>query len=175
MTISVYDNNAWKIPKAIYVFDGNTNVWVETQSVSTGTVGNVWVLHHNTAVISANVTNANLYTMVGSPVTPLNLKVTVNANVTISSNNANIASLDISGFPAGSRVYLINYGTILGNTSSPGIRGGNAVSTTTSLLVNNTGVIRAGSDSNGANPGYYVSGSSITTFETAGTLSGQVG
>jgi hypothetical protein len=175
MTISVYDNNTWKIPRAIYVFDGNANVWTETKSVSSGTVGNVWVLHHNTAVISANITNANLFSLMGSPTTPINVKVTINANVFITSNNANIAGMTIGSFPTGSRVYLINNGTITGNTSSPDIRGGNAVSTTTSLILNNNGAIRAGNDSNGANPGYYLSGSSVTTFENAGTLSGLSG
>lgn len=174
MTISVYNNNTWKIPKAIYVFDGNSNAWTETKSVSVGSVGNVWVLHHNVAVISTNITNANLFAIMGSPTRPLNAKVTINANVTISSDNANIASLTINGFPLGSRVFLINNGTILGNTSSPGIRGGNAVSTTTSLLLNNLGTIRAGTNINGANPGYYLKGGNVTKFETAGTLSGQL-
>lgn len=175
MTISVHNNNTWRIPKAIYVFDSNSNVWAETKSVSSGDVGNVWVMHHNVAIISANVTNANLFTIMGSPADPLNVKVTINANVTITSNNANIASLTINGFPSGSRVYLINNGTILGNTSSANIRGGNAISTTTSLLLDNLGTIRSGTDINGANPGYYLKGGNVTTFETAGTLSGQLG
>lgn len=175
MTISVYNNNTWKIPKAIYVFDGNSNVWTEAKSVSSGSVGNVWILHHNTAVISANISNANLFTLMGSPTTPLNMKITINSNVVISSTDANVASLTIDAFPLGSRVYLINNGTIIGNTTTPGIRGGNAISTTTALILNNTGTIRAGADSNGANPGYYLTGSTITTIETAGTLSGLMG
>lgn len=175
MTINVYDNNQWKMPKAIYVYNANANAWTETTSVSIYANGN-WQTIHNTAVINSNVTNANLYTIMGSPTVPLNVKVTVNVGVYVSSVNANVASFNIEGFPAGSRVYLINKGTIQGATGNAAWPGGNAVSTTTSLIINNTGTITGGSANAvvSAGTGYYLTGSTITTFETSGTLLGLV-
>lgn len=175
MTINVYDNYQWKMPKAIYVYNANANAWSETTSVSIYANGD-WQTIHNTAIINSNVTNANLYTIMGSPTVPLNVKVTVNVGVYVTSVNANVASFSIGGFPAGSRVYLINKGTIQGAAGNAAWPGGNAVSTTTSLIINNTGTITGGSANAvvSAGIGYYLSGSTITTFETGGTLLGLV-
>ncbi len=177
MTISVYDNTQWKIPKAIYVYNANANAWVETVSVSICTTGNTWNVVHNTAVITSNVTNANLYTIMGSPTVPLNVKVTVNVGVYVTSVNANVASFSIGGFPSGSRIYLVNNGTIQGATGNAAWPGGNAISTATSLIINNTGTIAGGAANaivaNGI--GYYLSGNTLTSFETGGSLLGLVG
>jgi hypothetical protein len=175
MPIHVNDGNAYKIPKAIYVWNANANVWSETKSVNLCTTGNVWKTLHNTAVINSNVTNANLYTIMGSPTYPLNVKVTINTNVTINSVNSNVASFNISSFPAGSRIYLINRGTIVGGTGNAGSDGGNAISTGSPLIINNLGLIQGGTAGNGAVVGYYLSGSTITTFENSGSLLGRVG
>lgn len=173
MTINVYDNFQWKVPKAIYVWDANISTWTETTSVAIYANGD-WQTVHNTAVINSNVTNANLYTIMGSPTVPLNVKVTVNVGVHITSVNANVASFSIGGFPAGSRVYLVNKGTIQGATGNAGWPGGNAVSTTTSLIINNTGTIAGGAANAivSKGTGYYLIGSTITSFETGGTLQG---
>lgn len=176
MTISVYDNSQWKIPKAIYAWNANANAWSETTSVSIYANGD-WQTIHNTAVISSNVTNANLYTILGSPSVALNAKVTVNVGVLIDSINSNIASLDIGGFPTGSRIYLINNGSIQGAEGNAGWPGGNAVATTSSLIINNLGSIEGGSANaivaNGV--GYYLSGSALTSYENSGILLGLVG
>lgn len=175
MTISVYDNFQWKIPKAIYVWDANVSAWTESAQVAIYANGD-WQTVHNTAVINSNVTNANLYTIMGSPTVPLNVKVTVNVGVYVTSVNANVASFSIGGFPAGSRIYLVNRGTIQGATGNAGWPGGNAISTTTSLLINNTGTIAGGAANAivSAGTGYYLTGSTITSFETSGTLLGLV-
>lgn len=175
MTISVYDNFQWKVPKAIYVWNANVSMWTETTQVSIFANDN-WQIVHNTAVISSNVTNANLFTIMGSPTVPLNAKVTINDDVYITSSDANVASMNIDGFPVGSRVYLINRGTIQGAEGSEGWAGGNAVTTSTSLVINNLGII-AGGPANAivsAGTGYYLTGSSLTTFENSGTLLGLV-
>jgi len=173
MTISVYDGYTWKIPKAIYIWNANANAWSETTSVSLYNGG--WQTQHNTAIITSNVVSANLYTIMGSPTVPLNVKVTVNVGVYVTSVNANVASFSIGGFPAGSRIYLINKGTIQGATGNAGWDGGNAISTTSSLIVNNLGSIQGGSAGSGGNLGYYLSGNTLTTFENNGFLSGRVG
>jgi len=174
MTINVYDGSAWKIPKAIYVWNSNANTWSESTSVSLYS-GAGWKIQHNTAVITSNIINANLYTIMGSPTTPLSVKVTVNVGVYVTSVNANVASFSISGFPSGSRIYLINKGTIQGAAGNAGWDGGNAISTITSTIINNLGTIQGGAAGSGGTVGYYLSGTTYTTFETSGTLSGRVG
>lgn len=174
MTISVYDGYTWKIPKAIYVWNANANAWSETTSVSLYTGGG-WKTQHNTAVITSNVTNANLYTIMGSPTVPLNVKVTINVGVYVTSVNSNVASFSIGGFPAGSRIYLINNGTIVGATGNAAWDGGNAISTTSSLIINNLGLIQGGAAGSGATVGFYLSGNTLTTFESSGSLLGRVG
>lgn len=175
MPINVNDGSNWKIPKAIYVWNANANVWSETKSVSLCTTGNIWKTLHNTAVITSNVTNANLYTIMGNPTYPLNVKVTINSNVTINSVNSNVASFSIGSFPEGSRIYLINNGTIVGATGNAAWDGGNAISTTSSLIINNLGLIQGGAAGSGATVGFYLSGTTLTTFESSGSLLGRVG
>lgn len=175
MTINVHDNYQWKIPKAIYVWNANANAWSETTSVSIW-ANDRWQTIHNTAVINSNVSNANLFSILGEPNVALNAKVTVNTNVWVTSVNANVASFDISLFPAGSRIYLVNKGTIQGAEGNAGWPGGNAISTTSSLIINNTGTIAGGAaniiSANGV--GYYLTGSSLTSYETIGTRIGLV-
>jgi hypothetical protein len=175
MTISVYDKFQWKIPKAIYVWDSNVSAWSETTQVAIYANGD-WQTVHNTAVITSNVTNANLYTIMGSPTVPLNVKVTVNPGVAITSVNANVASFSIGGFPAGSRIYLVNNGTIQGATGNAGWPGGNALVTTTSMLINNNGTIAGGAANAivSRGTGYYLvrNNGATVSFEDGGTLLG---
>lgn len=175
MPIYVNDNSTWKIPKAIYVWNANANAWSETKSVSICRPGNVWQTMHNTAVITSNVTNANLYTIMGSPTAPLNAKVTVNVGVYVTSINANVSSFNVGPFPSGSRIYLVNNGTIQGASGNAGWNGGNAISTITSLVINNLGTIAGGMAGANANIGYYISGNSITSFDNSGILIGREG
>lgn len=181
MTINVYDNFQWQIPKAIYVWNANANAWSESSSVSIWANGR-WQTIHNTAVINSNVTNANLFSILGQPNVALNAKVTVNSNVWVTSVNANVASFSINLFPPGSRIYLINKGVIQGAQGNAGWPGGNAISTTSTLLINNTGTIAGGAANAivSAGGGYYlagnatITGSSLTSYETGGTLLGLV-
>ena len=175
MTISVYDNSQWKIPKAIYVWDSNVSAWSESAQVAIYANGN-WQTVHNTAVINSDITNADLYTIMGSPTVPLNVKITINPGVTIMSVNANVASFNVSGFPAGSRIYLIINGVIQGATGNAGFPGGNAITTTTSMLIDNNGIIAGGSANAVVSQGvgYYLvrNNESTVSFEDSGTLLG---
>jgi hypothetical protein len=174
MAITLQDNGQWKKPKDIYVWNGNANVWSQTKSVSIWANG-YWQTMHNTAVITSNITNANLYTIMGSPTSPLTVNVMITSNVYITSVNANVASFSIGRFPAGSRIFLINQGTITGATGNAGYDGGNAISTTSELIVQNSGIISGGTAGAGANIGFYLSGQTLTSIETTGTLLGRVG
>ena len=175
MTINVYDNYQWKVPKAIYVWNANANVWSETTSVSVWANG-AWQKIHNTYLFTSNTVNANVYTTLGSPTIPINAKITVDANVWITASNANVAAIDIGAFPLGSRIYIVNNGVIQGAQGNAAWPGGNAISTTSTLLINNNGTIAGGSANAivSAGIGYYLSGSALTTFENSGLLSGLV-
>ena len=87
-----------------------------------------------------------------------------------------MASFNISLFPPGSRIYLVNKGTIQGAQGNAGWPGGNAVSTTSTLIINNTGTISGGlaNTVSAAGTGYYLTGSSLTSYENSGTLFGLV-
>ena len=175
MTINVYDNYQWKVPKAIYVWNANANAWSETTSVSIWANSN-WQKIHNTYIFTSNTVNANIYTTMGSPTIPINAKITIDENVWMTSANSNVAAIDIGGFPLGSRVYLVNNGVIQGNIgSNAGWDGGNAIATTNPLIINNLNTIGGGAGNTTGGAGYYLSGSAYTTFENAGFLTGLVG
>lgn len=174
MAIQLYDNNQWKLPRDVYVWNANANVWSQSKSVSIWANGD-WQTIHNTAVITSNVTNANLYTIMGSPTSPLTVNVMINVGVHITSVNSNVASFSIGGFPIGSRILLINRGTISGAAGNAGFNGGNAISTTTPLLLQNAGTISGGAAGLGKDIGFYLSGNTYTSIETVGTLLGRVG
>ncbi len=175
MTINVYDNLQWKIPKAIYVYNANANAWSETTSVSIWASG-AWQKIHNTYLFTSNTVNANIYTTMGSPTIPVNAKITIDANVWMTASNSNVAAINVGPFPLGSRVYIVNNGVIQGTQGNAGWPGGNAISTTTSLLINNNGTISGGQANTivSAGVGYYLSGSTLTTFENSGLLIGLV-
>ncbi len=67
-----------------------------------------------TVVISANQTNYNLHTALNNPGSPVNVVVVINAGVVVSSNSTATPAFDEGSLPSGSRVYLINNGSIRG-------------------------------------------------------------
>ena len=112
--------------------------------------------------ISTNQTNASLYTLAtnagwdGSS----NLQATINSGVYISSNSTGTPALTVSGsYPAG--VTLINNGIIVGrggnggngggvnHTGYAGSAGGNALTTSVALTVQNNGTIAGGGGGGG--------------------------
>lgn len=61
-------------------------------------------------VIAANTTNVNLFTLAGSPTTPVDLSVTIAADVIFGSTSPTIPAFDVGQFPAGSKITIINLG-----------------------------------------------------------------
>ncbi|HRE89999.1 MAG TPA: EGF domain-containing protein, partial [Myxococcota bacterium] len=73
-------------------------------------------------VVSTSTTDYNVFAAAGSPSTPRDLVVTVNAGVTIGASSTAIAAFRTGALPAGSTVRLVNNGNIYG----AGGRGGSA-------------------------------------------------
>jgi hypothetical protein len=175
MSIYVKDSSTWSLAGNIHV--KNSGSWVEPQEVYIKNSGS-WSLVHKVLYISSNQTNLNLYSYVGSPTTPLRLIAIINSGVTINSGSTSSPSLTISGFPSGSQVKLVNWGTIKGAGGSGGTganyggaaggggAGGTAVSVASTITIENQGTIAGGGG--GAGGGGYSSTSS--TCFPAGTL-----
>ena len=123
------DNGAWKLPKSIWVKSGG--VWRVCSNVYVKYNGS-WREMMKTVTITGSQTNFNLHNYVGRPSQPLNLIVTIPANVTISSYDVlptggyqnrttfryNIPprtnAFTVGAFPAGSTVIINNNGYISG-------------------------------------------------------------
>ena len=122
----------------------------------------------STLEISSSLANYNIYTMLGSPTSPVNVTLTIPNGVTVSSNSAATAALDTGNLPAGSTVTIINNGSILGaggiggaganggnvsgNPGGIGGDGGSAISLSSSLTVsidNTNGYIFGGGGGGG--------------------------
>ena len=69
---------------------------------------------NRSVVISADQTNYNLFTALGSPASPIDVVVTVNSGITVRSNSTATPAFDEGALPSGSRVRLINNGKIYG-------------------------------------------------------------
>ncbi len=111
MPIHVNNAGTWTLVNEVYVNDAGT--WREPQEVYVNDAG-VWKTVHKVVTVAANTNNLNLYSLAGSPTTAINLKVTVNAGVTVTSTSTSNAAIDISSFAAGSVIQLINNGTVYG-------------------------------------------------------------
>lgn len=121
MTIHVNNAGTWTVANEVYVNDAGT--WREPQEIYINDAG-TWRTVHKVVTVAANVNNLSLYSLAGSPTTAITLKVTVNAGVTITSSSTASAAVDISSFPAGSVIQLINNGTIYGAGGARGANGG---------------------------------------------------
>lgn len=69
---------------------------------------------NRSVIIPTNQTNYNLFTALGSPATPVNVTVTINSGVVISSNNTATPAFNGGALPSGSIVRIINNGSIRG-------------------------------------------------------------
>ncbi|MFA6938978.1 MAG: hypothetical protein WC229_01830, partial [Candidatus Paceibacterota bacterium] len=111
--------------------------------------------------ISSNTQNYDLFTAAGSPGCPVNVIVTINSGVTVSSNSTSQAAIYGSqNLPTGSSVKIINNGTIHGmggrggviiNSISKtsfkdtmGFKGGDAIKLTAKTTIENNGSIFGG-------------------------------
>jgi hypothetical protein len=112
--VPIHVNNAgvWTVANEVYVNDAGT--WREPQEVYVNDAG-TWRTVHKVVTVAANVNNLSLYSLAGSPITAITLKVTVNPGVTITNGIFPVSpAIDISSFAAGSYIQLINYGTVYG-------------------------------------------------------------
>ena len=116
---------------------------------------------------SGSVANAiNLFQLAGSPIQPLTVIYTVDSGAVITSPSAAQPALTIGPFPAGSKVHIVNRGTIIGaggpggngapsgrcgcNAGGAGGVGGPAVdATTVPIKVENYGIIAGGGGGGG--------------------------
>jgi len=159
--MSIYVNNAgvWTLSKEIWV--NNEGTWVEPQEVYINNNG-TWTLSHKVIYIAANATDVNLFAVAGSPTSDVRLKVIINPGVTITSSNANIPALNISGFNSNSEILLINDGSIIGaggngatgSTYGQGFvnsaqDGGTAVNCTNRVTIRNNGYMAGGGGGGG--------------------------
>lgn len=71
-------------------------------------------------VLYEDEAGVDLDARVGSPTTGVYLTVIVKSGVTISSTDASIPALDMSGLPSGSQVDLVNFGSIKGKGGDGG-------------------------------------------------------
>ena len=177
--ISVIGSNVFTLASNVYIKDSGT--WIEPQEVYVNSSG-TWKLLHKVVHVTSNQTNVDLFTLAGSPTTPLRFLTIIDPGVTINSASTASPSLTISGFPSGSQVKLVNCGTIkgaggnggkgadYGGSATNGDGGGTAVSasaiTTGNIVIENLGYIYGGGG--GAGGGGYSSTSS--TCFPAGTL-----
>ena len=96
--------------------------------------------------ISSNITNYNLFTTLGSPVTPVDVIITINSGVYVYSTDTATPAFSTGSIPVGSTIKIINNGYIMGmggaggtgsNTPGP-IAGGSAISTFLPIIIDNT-------------------------------------
>src|SRR5207244_2526210 len=73
-----------------------------------------------TYTISANTNNVNLFTLASSPGSAGNYQFTINAGVTIGSTNTSNPAVDTGTWPAGTKLWIVNNGTIIGKGGNGG-------------------------------------------------------
>lgn len=161
MGMYVNNSSTWTPPKAIYV--KNSGSWASAKNVYINDSG-FWYPMFTTYAITASSSNLNLYTALGSPTSPITAVVTINSGVTISGGSSASYALNITGFPSGSLIYLVNNGTIVGKggnggarvsgaggqgASKPGLPGGTAIYTRNTLYIENNGTIAGGGGGGG--------------------------
>jgi len=159
MTLSVKNSSSWVVPSKVYAKDGG--VWKQANQVYVRQGGN-WYLMFNTATISTSSNNVNLYTLLGSPTSPITAAVEIASGVTIGSSSYTLPALTIDGFPTGSVIYLTNNGNIIGAGGTGGGRvagtgpaaragteGGTAIYTRNTLKLTNNLTIASGGGGGG--------------------------
>jgi hypothetical protein len=83
-------------------------------------------------LISANTTNYNIYSQLGSPAGPVEATLTINENVYVGSASISQPALTTGNLPSGSKVTIINKGHIVG-------KGGNGANGQTSNRIGQNG------------------------------------
>lgn len=160
MTIQVKNSGSWVAPSKIYAKDGG--VWKQANQIYVRQ-GGTWYLMFNTATITASAQNVNLFTLLGSPISPITAVVEIASGVEISSSSYTLPALSIDGFASGTIIYLTNNGSIIGAggkggdrvagigpAAKSGTEGGTAIYTRNTLkLTNNTTIAGGGGGGGG--------------------------
>lgn len=178
MSIYVKKDDAWSLSKEIWV--KNNDVWVEPHEVYVNQNG-VWKLAHKVIRFTGDAVDVNLFSVSGSPSSPIRLKAVINPGVSIYASSANTPALSISGFPAGSEILLVNNGTIIGAGGNGATgsaygqgfvnsaqRGGTAVRCTNNVTIQNNGTLAGGGG--GGGQGGWGSWSVTSSCFPAGTM-----
>jgi len=163
--LRVKNGGVWTTPNTVYVKEAG--VWKECSAVHVREAGSwkeVWASVSSIPLtISANVANFNLFTALGSPLSAVDVVVTIDAGVQVYSTLYTNPSFDTSGLPIGSTITLINNGLIYGagavggrtttgssGSATPGSTGGTAIYTTVPMTITNAGSIFGGGGGGGA-------------------------
>lgn len=117
----------------------------------------------NPITISANTSNFNMFTAAGSPTDAVDVLVTINAGVIVSSSSTAAYAFDTGVFPAGSTLTLVNNGVILGRggnggsnitgTATAGASGGPALRAQSLISIWNNNRIAGGGGGGGGGGG----------------------
>ena len=137
---------------------GAVNVVVTNPGGTTATKTSsfTYALATQNATIAANVVNYNLKTALGNPTVAKKFVVTLSSGVVVTSSSPFTAAFDTGALPTGSTVTIINNGAIIGKGGAGGYpgtggAGGDALSTSVTLTIDNTnGYIFGGGGGGGA-------------------------
>ena len=114
-----------------------------------------------TLTFSSSTNAPNILSLLGNPSSAVQVAITVNAGVTVGSTGTSVPALDLSVLPSGSKVTLLNNGTIEGAGGDGGAQGtpnggnggdgGTAIKTRcTTTITNNGGIWGGGGGGGGA-------------------------
>lgn len=143
MTIYVNNNGTWASPKLVNVNKSGT--WTATPKVYVNN-GGTWQLVYIYINITSNQSNYNLYTAAGSPSRPVTCYCVINSGVQITASTPANYAFTVGSFPSGSKVFLVNKGTIAG---AGGDASGKGVSTATQAIVQTAHNVTAPAEANG--------------------------
>ena len=112
--IYVNDKGTWKLPKSIWVKDGQWRVCKNVYIKKDGS----WREMIKTVDLTSNKSNFNLYSHLGSPSQALSVIFNIDSNVTISSSGVTsgyrTTAFTVGNFPSGSTIIINNNGIISG-------------------------------------------------------------
>ena len=116
--VYVNDEGTWKLPKSIWVKDGQ---WRVCKNVYVNS-GGAWKELIKTVNITSNQSNFNLYEYLGSPAQAISVVVNISGGVEIFSNDSasrnnppkRTTAFTVGNFPTGSTVIINNNGYISG-------------------------------------------------------------
>ena len=131
MAVYVKQGGLWYPVKEIYTKQGGT--WKQASMYSR--VSGTWQPTHYHVEITADTQNYDLFSALGSPTNPVTVSVHIHPGVVVGSASTATPAFDTGGsWAAGSRLYLMNEGTIVGAGGNGG-KGGTGSSDCLSSVV----------------------------------------